>query len=67
MTLTGMMYQPRGAWFELTSGNTKTTASLKLQLITGALACGGNGCGSATVELLSPAAPVIEFVTALIQ
>ena len=67
MKFTGVLYQPRGAWFELTSGGAKTGGTLKLQLITGALTCGGSGCGSATVQLLSPTAPVIEFVTALIQ
>ena len=67
LTLTGVLYQPRGAWFELTSGGSKTGGAIKLQLITGALTCGSGGCGSATVQLLSPTAPIIEFVTALIQ
>jgi hypothetical protein len=67
LTLTGVLYQPRGAWFELTSGGSKTGGAIKLQLITGALSCGSGGCGSATVQLLSPTAPIIEFVTALIQ
>jgi hypothetical protein len=69
MNLTGVLYQPRGAWFEFTSGNSTATGSLKLQLVTGALVCAGNGngCGSATATLLSPTAPIIEFVTALIQ
>jgi Flp pilus assembly protein TadG len=67
LTLTGVLYQPRGAWFELTSGGSNTGGAIKLQLITGALTCGSGGCGSATVQLLSPTAPIIEFVTALIQ
>ena len=67
LTLTGVLYQPRGAWFELTSGGSKTGGAIKLQLITGALTCGSGGCGSATVQLLSPTAPILEFVTALIQ
>jgi len=70
MNLKGVFYQPRGAWFELDAGGASTGTALTLQLITGALTCsgvGGNGCGSATVVLAAPSAPVIEFITALIQ
>jgi len=67
LNLTGVLYQPRGAWFELTSGGSQASGLIKLQLITGALTCGSGGCGSATVQLLSPTAPIIEFITALIQ
>jgi len=67
LNLTGVLYQPRGAWFELTSGGASAAGAIRLQLITGALTCGSGGCGSATVQLLSPTAPIIEFVTALIQ
>ena len=66
MNLKGVLYQPRGAWFELDGGGASTGTALTLQLITGALACNG-GCGSASVVLAAPSAPVIEFVTALIQ
>jgi len=67
LNLTGVLYQPRGSWFELTSGGSAASGNVRLQLITGALTCGSGGCGSATVQLLSPTAPIIEFVTALIQ
>lgn len=65
MVLKGVMYQPRGAWVRLGSGGAGMNTS-PLQIVTGALDC-GNGCGNAGIVLLGSTAPIIKYVTALVQ
>jgi len=70
MTLTGVLYQPRGAWIRLEAGGAGIYTS-PLQIVTGAVVCanpsGGRGCGNAGIMLTGPTAPIIKYVTALIQ
>jgi hypothetical protein len=65
MNLTGVSYQPRGAWIELQAGVAGVAVS-HLQIVTGALTT-QNGSGSSAITLLGPSAPVIIYVTSLIQ
>ncbi len=65
MTMTGVIYQPRGAWMTLNAGGA-AVANSPLQVITGSLVFNTGG-GSANVVLLGPTAPLIKFKTALIQ
>jgi hypothetical protein len=65
MNLTGVSYQPRGAWIDLQAGVAGVAVS-HLQIVTGALTA-QNGSGSSAITLLGPTAPVIIYVTTLIQ
>jgi len=65
LNLRGVFYQPRGAWINLKSGGGGVNNS-PLQVVTGAL-YSSNGSGSASVTLQGPSAPIIKYVTALIQ
>lgn len=65
MNLTGVSYQPRGAWIDLQAGVAGVAVS-HLQIVTGALTA-QNGSGSSAITLLGPSAPVIIYVTSLIQ
>jgi len=65
MNLTGVSYQPRGAWIELQAGVAGVAVS-HLQVVTGALTT-QNGSGASAITLLGPSAPVIIYVTSLIQ
>jgi hypothetical protein len=67
MQMNGLIYQPRGSWFYLQSGNGGGSAILRLTMVTGALTCGTTGCGSASVVLKGPTAPTVIYTTALIQ
>jgi len=65
LNLTGVSYQPRGAWIDLQAGVAGVAVS-HLQIVTGALTA-QNGSGSSAITLLGPSAPVIIYVTSLIQ
>jgi hypothetical protein len=65
MTLTGVYYQPRGAWISYLSGGASVNNS-PLQVITGALDCVG-GCGNTALTLIGPTAPTIKYIASLIQ
>jgi len=67
LSLKGVMYQPRGAWTYLNSGGSTTAGNAHLMMVTGALTCGTTGCGSTSVTLLGPSAPIVRFITSLIQ
>jgi len=67
LSLKGVMYQPRGAWTYLNSGGSTTTGNAHLMMVTGALTCGTTGCGSTSVTLLGPSAPIVRYITSLIQ
>jgi hypothetical protein len=65
--LRGVFYQSRGAWTYLNPGGSSATANAHLMMVTGALTCGNKGCGNTSIALLGPSAPIIRYVTALIQ
>jgi hypothetical protein len=65
MTMTGVLYQPRGAWMTINAG-TGAVANSHLQVITGSLVFTTGG-GNAHVVLLGPTLPMVTFKTALIQ
>ncbi len=65
MTMTGVLYQPRGAWMTINAG-TGAVANSHLQVITGSLVF-TNGGGNAQVVLLGPTLPMVTFRTTLIQ
>jgi hypothetical protein len=65
MNLTGVSYQPRGAWIELKAGGANVAIS-HLQIVTGAFVT-PVGSGSSAITLLGPSAPVVIYVTSLIQ
>jgi len=67
LSLKGVMYQPRGAWTFLNSGGSAANGNAHLMMVTGALTCGTTGCGNTSVTLLGPSAPIIRYITALIQ
>lgn len=67
LNMQGVFYQPRGAWTYLKPGGAAAAGAVTLMMVTGALTCGGAGCGSATVTLLGPSAPITVFITALVQ
>lgn len=67
LNLTGVYYQPRGAWVEFhhgTTGGGGGAGSLSLQIITGAAILDN---GDTTVLLKGPTDPIVQFKTALIQ
>ena len=65
MNLTGVSYQPRGAWIQLQAGTAGVFTS-HLQFVTGALVT-PVGSGSSSITLLGPSNPVIIYATSLIQ
>ena len=65
MNLTGVSYQPRGAWIQLQAGTAGVFTS-RLQMVTGALVT-PVGSGASAITLLGPSNPVIIYVTSLIQ
>ena len=67
LNLTGVMYQPRGAWTYLNSGGSSANGNAHLMMVTGALTCGTTGCGNTSVTLLGPTAPIVRYITSLIQ
>jgi hypothetical protein len=58
--LTGYVYQPRGAWFQLTGGGDMNSPTM---VVTGMVYTQGSG----RVSLMPTTAPAIRFVVALIQ
>jgi len=64
VNMRGVFYQPRGAWIELQSGGANSGGPL--QIVTGAVDC-PTGCGNNGIILQSPSAPIIKYVTALVQ
>jgi hypothetical protein len=59
-TLTGAVYQPRGAWLNMQGGG---KINGKLQIITGALHNGGSG----TIILQGLSNPITVLASALIE
>jgi hypothetical protein len=65
VTMKGVIYQPRGAWFLMNPGTGNVNNS-PLQVITGQLIC-GSACGNTQLTLTSPSIPFIRYVATLIQ
>lgn len=64
LNLSGVYYQPRGAWVEFIKGTTGGSSTMRLQVITGAMI---EDNGDTTVLLNGPTNPLQQFKTTLIQ